>query len=76
MSSRPSPAIRYISEFTLRAENPEVTVVRMTFSARPPGGIGGLLAKVFGAVGAKAVAKAIAQDLKDVATSVDGDSAS
>lgn len=66
----------YVSEFTLRAESPEVTIVCMTFSARPPGGIGGLLAKVFGPLGAKAVAKAIAQDLKDVATSVEGASAS
>ncbi|MGW7434567.1 SRPBCC family protein [Streptomyces sp. NPDC054849] len=61
----------YISEFTLRAEGPEVTVVRMTFSARPPGGLGGLLAKVFGALGARTVARAIAQDLKDVAASVE-----
>ncbi|MFD6415214.1 SRPBCC family protein [Streptomyces sp. NPDC060194] len=61
----------YVSEFTLRAEGPDVTVVRLTFAAQPPGGVAGLLAKVFGALGSKAVAKALAKDLADVAASVE-----
>ncbi|MGW7364488.1 SRPBCC family protein [Streptomyces sp. NPDC054841] len=62
----------YVSVFALRADGPETTTVRMTFSAVPPGGVRGLLAKVFGRLGERAVAKAIERDLADVAAAVEG----
>ncbi|WP_190122140.1 SRPBCC family protein [Streptomyces inusitatus] len=67
-----SRGAHYVSDFALRPAGPEATDVRMTFTARPPGGAAGLLAKVFGALGARAVAKAIARDLADVAAAVEG----
>ncbi|MFI1397338.1 SRPBCC family protein [Streptomyces sp. NPDC020681] len=67
-----SHGTHYVSEFALRSAGPETTDVRMTFSATPSGGVTGLLAKIFGAIGRRAVAKAIAKDLADVATSVEG----
>ncbi|UUN27272.1 SRPBCC family protein [Streptomyces sp. FIT100] len=67
-----SHGAHYVSEFLLRADGPATTTVRMTFSARPPGGFAGLLAKVLGGVGARAVSKAIEKDLADVAASVEG----
>ncbi|WP_327683520.1 SRPBCC family protein [Streptomyces sp. NBC_00467] len=67
-----SQGAHYVSEFLLRAEGPDATQVRMTFSAEPPGGFAGLLAKVLGPLGARAVAKAIAKDLDDVAAAVEG----
>jgi uncharacterized membrane protein len=66
-----SHGAHYVSEFTVSADGrndrPDTTTVRMTFSATPPGGFQGLLAKLLGGVGARAVAKAITQDLTDVA---------
>ncbi|WP_351227847.1 SRPBCC family protein [Streptomyces sp. NPDC002133] len=66
-----SHGTHYISEFVLRADGPQTTTVRMTFSATPPGGFTGLLAKVLGPLGERAVAKAIARDLADVAAEVE-----
>lgn len=63
---------RYVSEWVLRAEGPTATTILMTFSAESTGGVAGLLAKVLGAVGARAVRKAIAKDLDDVASWVEG----
>ncbi|MCM2390140.1 SRPBCC family protein [Streptomyces albipurpureus] len=61
----------YDSEFLLREVGPDATQVRMTFTAVPPSGVGGLLAKLFGGIGARAVAKTIAKDLEEVASAVE-----
>ena len=62
----------YISEWALRADGPVTTTVRMTFSAVASGGVAGLLAKIMGALGARAVSKAIAKDLGDIAAALEG----
>ncbi|MFE7778035.1 SRPBCC family protein [Streptomyces sp. NPDC057445] len=67
-----SHGTRYVSEFELLPVGPVTTTVRMTFSASPPGGVMGVLAKVLGGLGAGAVSKAIAKDLAEVAASVEG----
>ncbi|MEV6651847.1 SRPBCC family protein [Streptomyces sp. NPDC051219] len=66
-----SAGTHYVSEFSFDRTGPETTTVRMHFSARPPGGFAGLLAKVFGALGTRAVEKAVAKDLADVAASLE-----
>ncbi|WP_274564780.1 SRPBCC family protein [Streptomyces spiramyceticus] len=66
-----SQGTHYISEFALSPGEPRATTVRMTFAAVPPGGFAGLLAKLLGPLGAKAVAKAVAKDLSDVAAAVE-----
>ncbi|MEI5008532.1 SRPBCC family protein [Streptomyces sp. NPDC087659] len=66
-----SHGTHYVSEFALRADGPETTTVRMTFSGTTPGGVTGLLAKVLGPLGQRAVAKAVAKDLADVAAAVE-----
>lgn len=67
-----SHGTHYVSEFVLQADGPEATVAQMTFSATPPpGGAAGLLARIFGGLGARAVSKAIARDLADVAAAVE-----
>ncbi|MGW1978897.1 SRPBCC family protein [Streptomyces sp. NPDC001889] len=55
------------SRFTLRPAGPGATDVRMSFTAVPPGGAAGLPARVFGALGARLVSRAVARDLADVA---------
>ncbi|MEV0175311.1 SRPBCC family protein [Streptomyces sp. NPDC050803] len=67
-----SHGTHYVSEWVLRADGPVATTVRMTFTAAAPGGVAGLLAKVLGGVGARAVSKAVAKDLDDVASAVEG----
>ncbi|MGI5195241.1 SRPBCC family protein [Streptomyces sp. CA-288835] len=67
-----SRGTRYVSEFLLRADGPSATTVSMTFSAEAPGGVMGLLTKILGGLGARAVRRAIAKDLDDVASSVEG----
>ncbi|WP_328905576.1 SRPBCC family protein [Streptomyces sp. NBC_00234] len=66
-----SHGAHYVSEFALSESGPDVTTVRMTFSATPPGGFAGLVSKLLGGLGAKAVAKAVTQDLDDVAAAVE-----
>ncbi|MEV6314637.1 SRPBCC family protein [Streptomyces sp. NPDC051776] len=68
-----SHGAHYVSEFDLspEADVEGATTVRMTFSATPPGGFAGMLMKVFGGLGTKAVMKAIEQDLADVAAHVE-----
>ncbi|MET7496598.1 SRPBCC family protein [Streptomyces sp900116325] len=66
-----SHGTHYVSEWVLRADGPATTTVRMTFTAEPAGGFSGLIAKVLGGVGARAVSKAIAKDLDDIATVVE-----
>lgn len=67
-----SHGTHYISEWQLRAEGPSATTVRMTFTGVASGGVTGLLAKILGGVGARAVSKAVAKDLDDVAVAVEG----
>ncbi|MGW7051749.1 SRPBCC family protein [Streptomyces sp. NPDC054887] len=67
-----SRGTRYVSEFALRADGPDATTVRMTFSAVPPPGAAGLAARVLGGLGARAVGRAISKDLADVAAAVEG----
>lgn len=69
-----SQGTHYLSEFTLLTAGPEATTMRMTFSAVPPGGFRGLLAKLLGGLGVRAVSRAIAKDLDDVATAVESHS--
>ncbi|MFF8958980.1 SRPBCC family protein [Streptomyces sp. NPDC014894] len=66
-----SRGARYVSDFALRPAGPAATDVRMTFTAVPPGGAAGLAARLLGGLGARAVARAIAKDLEDVAASVE-----
>ncbi|MFF3844978.1 SRPBCC family protein [Streptomyces sp. NPDC002328] len=61
----------YVSEWVLRPDGPSATTIRMTFSAVPTGGAAGLLAKIMGPVGARAVRKAITKDLDDIAAAVE-----
>ncbi|MDH2389837.1 MULTISPECIES: SRPBCC family protein [Streptomyces] len=68
-----SHGAHYVSEFALRGDGPQATTVRMTFSATPPSGIGGVVAKLLGGLGRRAVSKAIAKDLEDVARSVESE---
>ncbi|MEV7617949.1 SRPBCC family protein [Streptomyces sp. NPDC089799] len=64
--------MHYFSEFRLTRRTPGRTSVRMTFSARPlPGGKLPLLARLLGGLGSRAVSRAIAKDLADVASSVE-----
>ncbi|MGI3201012.1 hypothetical protein ACRJ4W_26100 [Streptomyces sp. GLT-R25] len=51
---------------------PVTTTVRMTFSAVATGGVAGVLAKIMGRLGARAVSKAIAKDLDDIAAALEG----
>ncbi|MGW1322316.1 SRPBCC family protein [Streptomyces antibioticus] len=67
---------RYVSAWDLTPAGPSATTVRMTFSATPTGGLSGLLAKLMGGLGERAVRKAIAKDLADVAAAVEGRGAS
>lgn len=68
-----SHGTHYTSEWGLRADGPVTTTVRMTFTGTTSGGgVMGVLAKVLGGVGARAVSKAIAKDLEDVAAAVEG----
>lgn len=66
-----SHGTRYVSEWLLRSDGPAMTTVRLTFAAIPPGGVTGLLAKILGGVGARAVSRAITKDLDDVASAVE-----
>ncbi|MEW1904178.1 MULTISPECIES: SRPBCC family protein [unclassified Streptomyces] len=74
-----SHGMHYVSELTLTPDGtgraPDgtgSTVLRMSFSARPAHGRApGLLGRAFARLGAKAVAKALAKDLSDVANAVE-----
>jgi carbon monoxide dehydrogenase subunit G len=67
-----SHGTHYVSEWRLRADGPAVTTVRMTFTAVASGGVAGVLAKILGGLGTRAVAKAITKDLDDIAAAVEG----
>ncbi|MFE5515439.1 SRPBCC family protein [Streptomyces sp. NPDC056529] len=74
-----SHGMHYVSELTLTPDRTGrapggtgSTVLRMSFSARPAHGRApGLLGRAFARLGAKAVAKALAKDLSDVANAVE-----
>ncbi|MER5937559.1 SRPBCC family protein [Streptomyces sp. NPDC001928] len=61
----------YISEWLVRADGPSDTTVRMTFTGVTSGAVAGVLAKLLGSIGNRAVSKAIAKDLEDIATAVE-----
>ncbi|MFH0522015.1 SRPBCC family protein [Streptomyces sp. M41] len=71
-----SHGTHYVSEWVVRADGPSATTVRMTFSAVASGGVASFFAKIMGSVGARAVRKAIAKDLDDIASAVEGRGAS
>ncbi|MEU9996049.1 SRPBCC family protein [Streptomyces sp. NPDC048370] len=67
-----SHGMHYVSEIALRPAGTGATTVRMTFSATPAeGNRMGFLAKLLSGLGAKAVSRALAKDLDDVAASVE-----
>lgn len=67
-----SHGTHYVSEWQLRADGPSATTVRMTFTGVASGGVTGLLARILGGVGARAVSRAVAKDLADVAAALEG----
>ncbi|MFJ8635827.1 SRPBCC family protein [Streptomyces sp. NPDC093568] len=67
-----SHGTHYISEWQVRADGPSASTVRMTFTAVTSGGVAGLLAKILGGLGTRAVTRAIAKDLDDIAAAVEG----
>ncbi|MFI8522520.1 SRPBCC family protein [Streptomyces sp. NPDC085481] len=71
-----SHGMHYVSEITLVPEGPAVgavaTTLRMTFTARPANDRSpGLLARLLSRFGAKAVARALAKDLTEIAAAVE-----
>ncbi|MGP4000164.1 SRPBCC family protein [Streptomyces sp. 8N706] len=66
-----SRGAHYVSDFTLTPEDQDATTVRMAFTATPYSGVAGMLAKVFGGLGAKTVRQSIEKDLAEVAASVE-----
>ncbi|MFD3947828.1 SRPBCC family protein [Streptomyces sp. NPDC058579] len=67
-----SHGMHYVSEIALRPDGAGATVARMTFSATPAAGSRmGFLAKLMSGLGAKAVSRALAKDLDDVAASLE-----
>lgn len=67
-----SHGMHYVSELSLRADGPDVSVLRMTFSARPAHDRRqNVLARLLARFGAKAVSKALAKDLDDIARAVE-----
>ncbi|MFG1672336.1 SRPBCC family protein [Streptomyces sp. Y7] len=67
-----SHGTHYVSEWALRPEGPSTTTVRMTFTGVTSGGVAGVLAKILAGIGSRAVSKAIAKDLDDIAAAVEG----
>ncbi|MFE1381086.1 SRPBCC family protein [Streptomyces sp. NPDC058740] len=71
-----SNGMHYVCEMALLPEGPAVsagaTTLRMTFTARPAHDRApGLLARLAGRFGARAVARALAKDLAEIATAVE-----
>ncbi|MFC5215202.1 SRPBCC family protein [Streptomyces coerulescens] len=67
-----SHGTHYVSEWALRPDGPSATTVRMTFTGVTSGGVAGVLARILGGIGSRAVSKAIAKDLDDIAAAVEG----
>ncbi|MFD4376094.1 SRPBCC family protein [Streptomyces sp. NPDC058486] len=67
-----SHGMHYVSELSLHADGPDASVLRMRFSASPaPGRRQNLLSRLLARFGAKAVSKALAKDLDDIARAVE-----
>ncbi|MFF5786446.1 SRPBCC family protein [Streptomyces sp. NPDC012693] len=67
-----SHGMHYVSEISLTPDGAGATRLRMTFSARPAHGRApGFLTRLMARFGAKAVAKALAKDLSDIAHAVE-----
>ncbi|MFJ8132705.1 SRPBCC family protein [Streptomyces hydrogenans] len=67
-----SHGMHYVSELSLRTDGPDASVLRMTFSARPAHGRRqNPVARLLARFGAKAVSKALAKDLDDIARTVE-----
>ncbi|MFI8827586.1 SRPBCC family protein [Streptomyces sp. NPDC053431] len=71
-----SHGMHYVSEITLVPEGPPVaataTTLRMTFTARPAHDrTPGLLTRLLGRVGSRAVARALGKDLDEIARAVE-----
>ena len=66
-----SHGTRYVSEWLLLPDGPATTTVRMTFTAETSGGAAGLLARILGSVGARAVNRAITKDLDEIASAIE-----
>ncbi|GHF98521.1 SRPBCC family protein [Streptomyces filamentosus] len=72
VTSAASHGMRYVSELSLRADGPSGSVLRMAFSARPAHGrTPGPLARLLARLGARAVSRALAKDLDDIARAVE-----
>ncbi|MEF9883321.1 SRPBCC family protein [Streptomyces sp. P9-A4] len=67
-----SHGMRYVSELTLTPDGTGATTLRMTFSATPSAGrTPGVLGRLMARFGAKAVARALAKDLSEIARAVE-----
>ncbi|MGA5197581.1 SRPBCC family protein [Streptomyces exfoliatus] len=67
-----SHGMHYVSELTLASDGAGGSTLRMTFSARPAHGrTPGFVTRLLARFGAKAVAKALAKDLSDIANTVE-----
>lgn len=67
-----SHGMHYVSEIALRPAGADATTVRMTFSGGPAeDNRMGFLARLLSGLGTKAVSKALAKDLDDVASAVE-----
>lgn len=68
-----SRGVHYTSEFTINADGDGATSVRLVFggSRTKKNALGGVIGKLFGGIGAKAVEKALIKDLEDIAASVE-----
>ncbi len=66
-----SHGARYRSTFTFTAVTPRQTEVVLEFGAQPQGTVAKVLAKVTGPVASRSVAKALQQDLDDLAAAAE-----
>ncbi|OII67075.1 MULTISPECIES: SRPBCC family protein [unclassified Streptomyces] len=67
-----SHGMHYTSELRLIPAGPQATTVRMAFTARPASGRPlGLLGRLVAPLGSKAVARALAKDLADIARAIE-----
>lgn len=67
-----SRGVHYVSEFLLTPGKDDATTVRLSFgSVVEKRGAAAVLGKLLGGIGSKAVAKALAKDLDDVAAAVE-----
>jgi hypothetical protein len=65
------PGVTYVSGFAFAPAPGGGTDVTATFGGRPTTTVGRVLAALTGAVGRRAIARALAQDLEDIATAAE-----